>query len=75
MLQGHFKYLLTKIFSDKNSKVDFFKQLKIKQFEILNQNLKEIQFPHIFNRKQSKLNQIAKWKSSDIKICQMNCTI
>jgi len=62
VLQGHCKWLLQKFFTIKSSPTF------IKDLELLQKKLLDIKVPHFFNRKPRTLEEINKWKSSEIKL-------
>lgn len=63
ILQGHAKWMYTKLFTDSSLEEKFLGK-KIPQ---LNNLLKSIQMPHTIHRKPTQLEEISKWKSSEIK--------
>ena len=62
VLQGHCKWILQKLFKTKSSPIF------INDKEALEGSLLKIKVPHFINRKPRSLNEINKWKSSEIKL-------
>ena len=63
VLQGHAKWLFNKFFFEKDSD-DLYLGNKVKQ---INKLLGETKLPHIINRKPTKIDDVLRWKSSEIK--------
>jgi hypothetical protein len=64
LLQGHDKWLLNQIFFKKDSP----SYLTTLVVDVMNERLKTVQLPHTINRKPRKIDEVLKWKSSEIKI-------